>query len=343
MLMDAKDPSGSSGSLAALAPERRGVPRPGEIYDPVARALDVIGDRWSLVLVRHLLLGPKGFQELRVRTGIAPRVLSSRLRDLAAQGFVESVQEGSRSAYAVTERGRSLEPIVSSIARWFTRHGIDALQIDVNQFTETSPQSILESLPFLLREERARDADVTFEIRLTGPGGGVWTVHIHDGVCSVVPDFARRADVRYTADAKAWCGVALGLTDARELVKAGLMTKDGADIAMDHYFHQISRPGDDGARRRSERARTGDSPRSIREQERRKEKIVISFGPSEEQEIIRDTMKEFADAGDAPDCPRLRRGVVHSAGLPRHHLGARSDLDPDSGGVRRRRRSRARP
>jgi DNA-binding HxlR family transcriptional regulator len=257
--MNAKPPSASSGSLAALAPERRGVPRPGEIYDPVARALDVIGDRWRLVLVRHLLLGPKGFQELRVRTGIAPRVLSSRLRELVRQGFVKTVAEGSRSVYAVTERGHSLEPIVASIARWFTRHGIDALEIDTSQFTETSPQSILESLPFLLREERARDADVTFEIRLTGSGGGVWTVHIHDGVCSVVPDFADRADVRYTADAKAWCGMALGLTDARDLVRAGIMTKDGGDIAMDHYFHQISQPGD-GRHEKESASSQGDSP-----------------------------------------------------------------------------------
>jgi DNA-binding HxlR family transcriptional regulator len=267
-MMDARPPSGSSGSPAALSSVRRGVPRPGEIYDPVARALDVIGDRWRLVLVRHLLLGPKGFQELRVRTGIAPRVLSSRLRELVRQGFVKSVAEGSRSVYAVTERGRSLEPIVSSIARWFTRYGIDALQIDTTQFTETSPQSILESLPFLLREERARDADVTFEIRLTGAGGGVWTVHIDDGVCSVVPDFADRADVRYTADAKAWCGVALGLTDARELIRAGIMTKDGADVAMDHYFHQISQvidtePG-------QEQASAEDRSSSKHESERRR-------------------------------------------------------------------------
>ena len=63
-------------------PTQGAVPRPAAIYDPVARSLDVIGDRWSLVLVRQLLLGPKGFQELRMRTGIAPRVLSSRLKDL---------------------------------------------------------------------------------------------------------------------------------------------------------------------------------------------------------------------------------------------------------------------
>jgi DNA-binding HxlR family transcriptional regulator len=232
--------------------------------------LDVIGDRWTLVLVRHLLLGPKGFQELRVRTGIAPRVLSSRLRELVRQGFVKSVAEGSRSVYAVTERGRSLEPIVASIARWFTRHGIDALQIDTSQFTETSPQSILESLPFLLREERARDADVTFEIRLTGSGGGVWTVHICDEVCSVVPDFADRADVRYTADAKAWCGVALGLTDARDLIKAGIMTKDGADIAMDHYFHQITQVGDTHPQQEQASSQGDSSPKHENSSERRR-------------------------------------------------------------------------
>jgi DNA-binding HxlR family transcriptional regulator len=222
---------------------RRAIPRPGEIYDPVARALDVIGDRWSLVLVRHLLLGPKGFQELRHRTGIAPRVLSSRLRDLAANGFVESAGDGQRAPYQLTDRGRTLEPIVSAIARWFTQEGARALQIDGDRFTETSPQSIIESLPFLLREDRARGADVTFEIRLTGEGGGVWAVRIHDGTCSIQPDFAERADVRYTADAKEWCGVALGVTEARDAVKRGLMTREGAGRAMDHYFHQIYHPG----------------------------------------------------------------------------------------------------
>jgi DNA-binding HxlR family transcriptional regulator len=222
---------------------RREVPRPGGIYDPVGRALDAIGDRWSLVLVRHLLLGPKGFQELRMRTGIAPRVLSSRLKDLVEQGFVEQLE--GRAGYAITELGRSLEPIVAAIARWYTQHGSEALMTDSEQFTETSPQSIIESLPFLLRDENARGANVTFEIRLTGHGGGVWTVHIQDGHCSVEPDFAEGADVRYTAEARTWCAVALGLADAREVVRKGEMTKEGSDEAMDHYFHQIHRSTSD--------------------------------------------------------------------------------------------------
>lgn len=218
------------------------VRRPGQIYDPVARSLDVIGDRWSLVLVRHLLLGPKGFQELRTRTGIAPRVLSSRLRKLRDEGFLESVEDGGRSLYALTEHGRSLEPVVASIARWFTRHGTHVLSIRPTQFTETSAQSILEALPFLLRDDRAAEARITFEIRLTGEGGGVWSIEISDGACHVRPGFAERADVRYTADARMWCAMALGIGNARDLVKRGLVIKDGAAVAMDHYFHQIARP-----------------------------------------------------------------------------------------------------
>jgi DNA-binding HxlR family transcriptional regulator len=225
------------------------VPRPAAVFDPVARALDVVGERWTLVLVRHLLRGPRGFQELRVRTGIAPRVLSTRLRQLAAAGFVESVAlADGRSAYAVTPRGRSLEPIIAAIARWYVHHALDDLKLDTERFTETSPLSILESLPFLLREERAAEADVTFEIRLTGPGGGVWSVRIERGTCTVTSAFAARADVRYTAEARIWCAVALGFRDAREAIRSGELVKEGGREAMDHYFHQVAR---------GERARKG--------------------------------------------------------------------------------------
>ena len=86
------------------------------------------------------------------------------------------------------------------------------LDIDTTRFTETSAQSILESLPFLLREDRAQGVDVTFEIRLTGTGRRrLERCRSHDGRCEVHAGFAERADVRYTADARVWCGIALGL------------------------------------------------------------------------------------------------------------------------------------
>ena len=219
------------------------IPRPAGIFDPVARALEAIGDRWTLVLVRQLLAAPRGFQELRQRTGIAPRVLSSRLRDLVAKGFVTALPDGGRSLYALSDEGRALEPVVVAIGRWWIQRGLEALGIDPRRFNATSAQSVLEALPFMVREDRARGVDLVFEIRLEGDGGGVWTVRIHDGACSVRPGFAERADVRYTADARVWCGVALGLLSAREVHRQGLMSKEGGREALDHYFHQVPQPG----------------------------------------------------------------------------------------------------
>jgi DNA-binding HxlR family transcriptional regulator len=213
----------------------------------VARGLDVIGDRWTLVLVRHLLDAPRGFQELRKRTGIAPRVLSSRLRGLVADGFVETVAEGQRSVYALTEQGRSLQPIITAIARWWICHGLEDLDIDATRFNETSAQSVMDALPFMVREDRARGVDISFEVRLSGTGGGVWTVRIANGACSVHPGFAEHADVRYTAEARLWCSVALGLADASDLYKRGLIAKEGGRQAMDHYFHQVSQSDSEDA------------------------------------------------------------------------------------------------
>jgi DNA-binding HxlR family transcriptional regulator len=228
---------------ASVVPAKAGsVPRPAEIFDPVARGLDVIGDRWTLVLVRHLLDEPRGFQELRKRTGIAPRVLSSRLRGLIASGFVDTVADGARSVYALTEQGRSLKPIITSIARWWICHGLEDLDVDTERFTETSPQSVFDALPFMVREDRAEGVDITFEIRLSGTGGGVWSVRIADGACLIRRGFAERADVRYTANARVWCGLALGLANGSDLYKRGLITKEGGREAMDHYFHQVSKP-----------------------------------------------------------------------------------------------------
>ncbi len=227
---------------AEEAPRRGEILRPSQIFDPVARALDVLGDRWTLVLVRQLLGGPKGFQELRVRTGIAPKVLSSRLRQLRADGFVDTEEKGSRSLYRVTGKGKTLAPIIASIARWWVREGMSVRDVDASQFTETTALSVLEALPNLLREDRARGAHVVFEIRLTGEGGGVWTVAIDDGTCTVREDFAAGADVRYTATARDWCGVAIGVLDAKEAVKQGRLHKEGGPQAMDEFFFQVARP-----------------------------------------------------------------------------------------------------
>ena len=82
--------------------------------------------------------------------------VSSRLRELVSQGFVATVAQGSRSVYALTDQGRSLEPIIVSIGRWWIQRGLEALGVDPRRFTETSAQSVMDALPFMVREALAR-------------------------------------------------------------------------------------------------------------------------------------------------------------------------------------------
>jgi DNA-binding HxlR family transcriptional regulator len=215
-----------------------GLAEGGAIFDPVHRSLDLIGDRWTLVLVRHLLARPRGFQELRSRTGIAPRILSARLRQMVAHKLVTTVPAGGRSLYGLTDLGRTLEPAVREIALWWVRH----FMREAGPFKETTAASVVEALPFLLRDERTAGVRITYELRLTGKGGGVWVVDIDDGDCRVREGFAERADVRYTADARDWTLLAIGLMDDREAVNEGKLTKDGRGGSIAWYFHQPYSP-----------------------------------------------------------------------------------------------------
>jgi DNA-binding HxlR family transcriptional regulator len=85
-------------------------------YCAMARGLDVIGDRWTLLIVRELLLqGPSRYAELqRGLPGIATNLLADRLRDLEADGIVVR----KNGVVSLTPRGRELEPVMRAIGRW---------------------------------------------------------------------------------------------------------------------------------------------------------------------------------------------------------------------------------
>src|SRR3954471_23323595 len=85
----------------------------------IARALDVVGERWALLVVREMLLGPKRFTDLRAGLpNLRPDVLSQRLRDRAAAGIVRRATLGPPTGsrvYELTPRGQALEPVVLAL------------------------------------------------------------------------------------------------------------------------------------------------------------------------------------------------------------------------------------
>jgi DNA-binding HxlR family transcriptional regulator len=90
-------------------------------YCAVARALEVIGEKWSLLVVRDLLRGPQRFSDLqRYLGGITPKRLTARLRDLEAAGLVVRISAPGRREvrYALTDVGQGLRPVVEALAMW---------------------------------------------------------------------------------------------------------------------------------------------------------------------------------------------------------------------------------
>src|SRR5258708_19817823 len=88
----------------------------------IARALDIVGERWTLLLVRDLLIGPKRYKDiLSGLPGIGTNLLARRLRELEANGLIErSVLPAPANAtvYGLTERGAALESVVSALGQW---------------------------------------------------------------------------------------------------------------------------------------------------------------------------------------------------------------------------------
>jgi DNA-binding HxlR family transcriptional regulator len=93
----------------------------------LARALDLVGERWTLLIVRNLLLGPKRYSDLlRGLPGITTNLLAKRLREMQELGLVERSADPSRAErYELTELGRALEPPVMELARWGSRFLVD--------------------------------------------------------------------------------------------------------------------------------------------------------------------------------------------------------------------------
>lgn len=85
----------------------------------VARALDVVGERWTLLIVRNLLLGPRRYSDLLAELpGITTNLLAKRLQDMEAAGLIARREEPGVATYELTPRGGALEPVVMELGRW---------------------------------------------------------------------------------------------------------------------------------------------------------------------------------------------------------------------------------
>ena len=134
-------------------------------YCGIARALEVVGERWALLVIRDLIQGPKRFTDLRRGLPRIPsNVLSARLKELERAGIVRRrllPRPSTGIVYELTEYGRGLEDIILRLGLWGARMlGEPRLEDTVN------PDSLMLALRATFRPEAARDLQASYELRL---------------------------------------------------------------------------------------------------------------------------------------------------------------------------------
>jgi DNA-binding HxlR family transcriptional regulator len=176
-----------------------------------AKALDLVGDRWTLIVVRELILGPKRFADLEeAARGITPTVLAERLRALRGAGIVEQVvlpDLARTRAYVATEWGRGLEEVLAALARWYSAGPAPTIEggmtpdAVVLAMRKVAPEVPGELAPLALRlyDERRPDPPVR-EFR----------VGVVDGRVDVGPGIAAAPGATATADSTVWSQLLFG-------------------------------------------------------------------------------------------------------------------------------------
>jgi DNA-binding HxlR family transcriptional regulator len=149
----------------------------------VAKALEHVGDRWTLLVVRDLMLGPKRFTDLMDRmAGITPKTLTRRLRELEADGLVEVDREAGRREvwYRLTPAGEDLQPVLDELLLWGLRNLAERPRPD----EPIHPEHLLRALQLQLQREGV-DADT---VR--------WAVHVPEAGNYILTGDGARWDLR---------------------------------------------------------------------------------------------------------------------------------------------------
>lgn len=189
----------------------------------VAHALDLVGERWAMLVVRELVLGAKRFTDLRAGLpAISPNVLSQRLSDLEDVGVIRRrklAPPAGSWVYELTDWGAELGPVLHALARW----GVRSPSYSTDAYLGTTP--FMLSFPVTFDAVAARDLAVTAEVRV---GDETFTVRVANGAVQVARGAAEDADIVLTADeARALAEVLYGGRPLEDAITAGDVQVEG--------------------------------------------------------------------------------------------------------------------
>jgi len=199
----------------------------------IAFALDLVGERWTMLIIRDLVLGPRRFKDLLDGLpGIATNLLAQRLRELEANGLVERVTlppPAASTVYELTEYGRELEEPLYALARWGAR-SLPPPDEDEDFY----PDWGLNAFAALLDPHAARGLTATYVVRVADD---VYTVRLEDSTVHVEVGATDEADLDFATDRETFFGLASRELDPRSAVSGGAVDiGTGKPADLERFF-----------------------------------------------------------------------------------------------------------
>lgn len=196
-------------------------------YCSIAKSLDLVGDRWTLLVVRELSLrGPSRYTDLRNGLpGVATNLLADRLRDLEAAGLVareEAQPPIATTLFRLTERGAGLKPVLDELMRW-------GLPLMVEQRDEDAVRGhwLAGALEVMLGDRRPGGDPVTLELRL---GDGPIVLTAGDGEVKLTLGAASAPDAALAGPPRPIMGLLLGYLDLGAAEAMGVALEGDSEV-----------------------------------------------------------------------------------------------------------------
>ncbi|GII89230.1 transcriptional regulator [Sphaerisporangium siamense] len=202
----------------------------------VARALDVIGERWALLVVRELLAGPRRFTDLRTGLpGASQNVLSQRLRELRSAGVVRRRRLGpplDAWVYELTRRGRELEAVLLPLARWGGR-------VPLASRAELSVAAMVLALRTTFDAATAGDTRATIGLAL---GDERFRAEVAEGRIEIARGDAGRSDAVLDTDVATLRSLVFRRLPLAEAIAAGALRLTGDADTAARFLALFPRP-----------------------------------------------------------------------------------------------------
>lgn len=203
----------------------------------LAYALDVVGERWTLLIIRELLAGPRRYTDLLDGLpGISTNLLCQRLMGLERRGVLRRrilPPPAASSVYELTALGQALEKAVLELGKW----GSQLLPPSLERVALPSLGATTLAIKAFFRPAQAQGIHETYELHL---GNEVLQIEVNDGELRVQQGQALKADVIFHADMQIFMGLFAGQIQPEEAISGGLIRIEGDAGALRRFLNSSS-------------------------------------------------------------------------------------------------------